>query len=247
MYCPSCSHDNRAERRFCADCGAALAVPCAACGAANEPGEKFCGDCGASLRGPSALPPAALPPAPAVLPDLAPAVATASRPPPTPPRRRHRLAAVDWLLIGTLLPVCVFGFVMTVVHGVRGDFVVAPFWVSSAPDEQSYPMVDRLLSSPGASASSLEVGDRLLRLEGSDFRGVSFAGFLLRASRAARAGARSLLLTIERGSTRTDVRVPLVPGYSPPGFTWWAPLPLIVGIVGTALLLLVRADRKSVV
>jgi class 3 adenylate cyclase len=70
---------------------------------------------------------------------------------------------------------------------------------------------------------------------------VSNAGFLLRLSRAAQAGARSLLLTIERGSVRSDVRVFLVPGYSPPGFTWWAPLPLIVGIVGTALLLLVRA------
>ncbi len=153
----------------------------------------------------------------------------------------RRLAAVDWLLLGTLLPVCVFGFVMTVVHGVRGDFVVAPFWVSSAPDEQSYPMVDRLLSSPSAEASPLAVGDRLLRLEGSDLRGVSNAGFMLRWSQAAQAGARSLLLTIERGSVRSDVRVLLVPGYSPPGITWWAPLPFIVGIVGTALLLLVRA------
>jgi hypothetical protein len=88
--------------------------------------------------------------------------------PPAPPRPRHRLAAVDWLLLGTLLPVCVFGFVMTVVHGVRGDFVVAPFWVSSAPDEQSYPIVNRLLSSPSAEASPLAVGDRLLRLECGD-------------------------------------------------------------------------------
>src|SRR5512139_2740050 len=50
MRCPSCDHDNRAERRFCAECGAALAAPCAACGAANEPGAKFCGGCGASLQ-----------------------------------------------------------------------------------------------------------------------------------------------------------------------------------------------------
>src|SRR5262245_19759249 len=49
MRCPSCDHDNRAERRFCAKCGAALAPRCAACGAANEPGESFCGECGASL------------------------------------------------------------------------------------------------------------------------------------------------------------------------------------------------------
>src|SRR5262245_5467579 len=157
MRCPSCDHENRPERRFCAECGTALAAVCASCGAANRPGEKFCGECGASLREPAALPLAS-------------------------PRPRHRLAAVDWLLLGTLLPVCVFGFVMSVVHGVRGDFVFPPFWVASAPDEQSYPTVFRVLSSPGAEASPLAVGDRVLRLEGDDLGGVSYAGFFLRYS-----------------------------------------------------------------
>ena len=50
MRCPSCQRDNRAERRFCAECGAALAALCAACGVSNEPGEKFCGGCGAALK-----------------------------------------------------------------------------------------------------------------------------------------------------------------------------------------------------
>jgi class 3 adenylate cyclase/tetratricopeptide (TPR) repeat protein len=49
MQCPKCQHDNRAERLFCAECGAALPTICAACGASNEPGEKFCGGCGAAL------------------------------------------------------------------------------------------------------------------------------------------------------------------------------------------------------
>ncbi len=49
MRCPSCNHDNRAERRFCAECGAPLAVLCASCGASNQPGEKFCGGCGVTL------------------------------------------------------------------------------------------------------------------------------------------------------------------------------------------------------
>ncbi|MEO7327434.1 MAG: adenylate/guanylate cyclase domain-containing protein, partial [Minicystis sp.] len=49
MHCPSCSHDNRAERRFCAECGAALAARCASCGEVNQPREKFCGGCGAVL------------------------------------------------------------------------------------------------------------------------------------------------------------------------------------------------------
>ncbi|MFZ0657788.1 MAG: adenylate/guanylate cyclase domain-containing protein, partial [Candidatus Binataceae bacterium] len=49
MRCRSCNHDNRAERRFCAECGHPLAALCAACGASNEPGEKFCGGCGGAL------------------------------------------------------------------------------------------------------------------------------------------------------------------------------------------------------
>jgi len=49
MRCSSCGHDNRADRRFCAECGAALAPGCTSCGAANQPGEKFCGGCGARL------------------------------------------------------------------------------------------------------------------------------------------------------------------------------------------------------
>jgi class 3 adenylate cyclase/tetratricopeptide (TPR) repeat protein len=49
MRCQSCDHDNSSERRFCGECGAALAAVCAACGASNRPGEKFCGGCGARL------------------------------------------------------------------------------------------------------------------------------------------------------------------------------------------------------
>ena len=49
MRCPSCNHENRPERRFCAECGATLAAACGACGAMNERGEKFCGGCGARL------------------------------------------------------------------------------------------------------------------------------------------------------------------------------------------------------
>ena len=49
MQCPNCQTENRAGRRFCAECGASLAIACASCGFANEPGEKFCGGCGTSL------------------------------------------------------------------------------------------------------------------------------------------------------------------------------------------------------
>jgi class 3 adenylate cyclase/tetratricopeptide (TPR) repeat protein len=62
MQCPRCQHENREGRRFCAECGAALALACSSCGFANEPDEKFCGGCGLALGAPS---PAAQAPAPA--------------------------------------------------------------------------------------------------------------------------------------------------------------------------------------
>ncbi len=49
--CASCGSPNRAGRKFCAECGAALGVTCPSCGTTNEPGERFCGECGAELGG----------------------------------------------------------------------------------------------------------------------------------------------------------------------------------------------------
>ena len=49
MQCSRCQTENRAGRRFCADCGASLALSCTSCGFTNEPGEKFCGGCGTPL------------------------------------------------------------------------------------------------------------------------------------------------------------------------------------------------------
>src|SRR5215469_4131130 len=50
MHCGKCGSDNREGRKFCAECGTALAAKCPRCGASNEPSEKFCGECGARLR-----------------------------------------------------------------------------------------------------------------------------------------------------------------------------------------------------
>src|SRR5262245_3747834 len=122
---------------------------CPSCHSDNRDSAKFCDECGAKL--------------------------TATRVPSAPRSLPRRVAAVDWLLLGVVLPICVFGIVMNVIHGVRGDFVVAPFWAMSAPDQQSYPFVGRLFSYANAGESSLAVGDRLLRLGEDDLKGVSTA------------------------------------------------------------------------
>jgi hypothetical protein len=61
MRCAACGHENREGRKFCASCGARLALACPVCGAPNEPDEKFCGECGAPL---TAAPPPPKPAAP---------------------------------------------------------------------------------------------------------------------------------------------------------------------------------------
>jgi class 3 adenylate cyclase/tetratricopeptide (TPR) repeat protein len=48
--CPSCGAENPAGKRFCGDCGSALATICSSCGGSNAPGKRFCGDCGAPLE-----------------------------------------------------------------------------------------------------------------------------------------------------------------------------------------------------
>ena len=50
MECPACSHPNRADARFCGQCGQALneAFDCPECGAENPAGQRFCDHCGAA-------------------------------------------------------------------------------------------------------------------------------------------------------------------------------------------------------
>jgi predicted ATPase/class 3 adenylate cyclase len=68
MQCPQCQCENRAGRRFCAECGGPLPFACPACGFTNEPGEKFCGGCGTPLAGPAPqLPQTARHPAPSAV------------------------------------------------------------------------------------------------------------------------------------------------------------------------------------
>jgi class 3 adenylate cyclase/tetratricopeptide (TPR) repeat protein len=53
MECPKCQTENRETRKFCAKCGAPLAIKCSQCGSENLPGELFCGECGHPLSGTS--------------------------------------------------------------------------------------------------------------------------------------------------------------------------------------------------
>jgi class 3 adenylate cyclase len=63
VLCSSCGHENREGKRFCVECGSALARRCPSCSAEVDADEKFCGECGTALTGA----PAATAPAPAAV------------------------------------------------------------------------------------------------------------------------------------------------------------------------------------
>jgi class 3 adenylate cyclase/tetratricopeptide (TPR) repeat protein len=54
VTCPSCGTENRAEGKFCSECGAPLAGACGSCGTPLRPGAKFCDECGTRVGGTSA-------------------------------------------------------------------------------------------------------------------------------------------------------------------------------------------------
>src|SRR2546421_3771488 len=49
MRCPNCATANETGRKFCGECGSALANLCPTCSTPNPPGTKFCGECGTPL------------------------------------------------------------------------------------------------------------------------------------------------------------------------------------------------------
>ena len=49
MRCTSCHSENNEDRRFCAQCGASLAITCPDCEFSNEANARFCGGCGHAL------------------------------------------------------------------------------------------------------------------------------------------------------------------------------------------------------
>ncbi|MEP6757995.1 MAG: adenylate/guanylate cyclase domain-containing protein [Actinomycetota bacterium] len=51
MNCAACRTENDVGRKFCMECGSALALTCPSCEAPNPGVSKFCGECGSALGG----------------------------------------------------------------------------------------------------------------------------------------------------------------------------------------------------
>ena len=91
MNCTACGTENEVGRKFCLECGAALARACPACGLPNPAPGKFCGECG------TALTPSSAPEAPNAA-EAQPAVAT----PQTTERRLVSVLFLDLVAFTTL-------------------------------------------------------------------------------------------------------------------------------------------------
>jgi len=65
LRCPACGTENELDRKFCGECGTALARACPSCGTPNAPAVKFCGECGTALGSTATAPTTAAPEAPA--------------------------------------------------------------------------------------------------------------------------------------------------------------------------------------
>jgi class 3 adenylate cyclase/tetratricopeptide (TPR) repeat protein len=63
VHCAACGAENDAGRKFCLECGNALALICSSCRSPNTPGAKFCGECGTPFAGDAPAPPAGAGPA----------------------------------------------------------------------------------------------------------------------------------------------------------------------------------------
>ena len=147
----------------------------------------------------------------------------------------RRLRVVDWLLIGTLLPIWLFAVVTSAGYGVVHGYDDLPFTATSAASPDAYPVIRSLQRD--RNSDTLAVGDRVVSINGIAMRGLTTARCLMHIGDLARHGDE-LQLTVERDGTQSAARLLLTPGLD-----WWLGLPFIVGLVGIALFILVRATQ----
>lgn len=155
-------------------------------------------------------------------------------------RRRlvKNLKPIDRVLLAVLLPLWVVCFSLSVRSAVRDAFF--PFFLSAdAATPSEYPRVIAVARLGTGGASTLAVGDTLLRVGGADLRGASTVDVRYHLGRQTGSGGHVMALA-ERGGRQVEL---ILPGVS---FRLLFPLLLIsLSCAVTAFLLALRAPRQS--
>ena len=149
----------------------------------------------------------------------------------------RRLAPIDRLLLGTLIPLWALCLWISVGEGLRNGQLRIPLVPRSAESPDAYPTVWEASWAEEPVESDLRPGDEILRVDGADLRGLSAGAVVMRTIEAAReTGAASVDLA--RGDRRWTARLE-----ARPKSDWWAPLPFsFASVLAVALILLRRPD-----
>jgi len=143
--------------------------------------------------------------------------------------------ALDWTLLLVLGATWLAALAYGVHDGIRTQQAWTPMAISRGPGE-SHPQVAFVLRALRTDPP-LQVGDRLLALDGKDLSGASTLSAHVDIARAARARGFATL-SIERGDERFESRIE----QSPTAY-WWAFLPFSIVLFSVAALLLIRAPH----
>jgi hypothetical protein len=140
---------------------------------------------------------------------------------------------VDWLLLGTLLPV----FVAMLAGSIQATRAAGsrhlPLALSGVQGADGYPIVRWL----HGSHAEIQRGDRILRIGALDLRGLGIFEIEHRM-RARLAQGRPIAVEAERHGVRFETEIEPLPHPS-----WWWPLPSWCAFVLVATFLLVRAPH----
>ena len=147
----------------------------------------------------------------------------------------RRLGALDATLLAVLVPAWIVAFALHVTQVARGRLAWVGVYVGAPASPAEAPAVRGFWpDAAGREPTDLRAGDRLLRVGGTDLRGVGPVAFAVHAwAEAAR--APGVAVAYERDGRTGEAALPFVPIAYP-----WRMMPLVVGFVLAGTLVLVR-------
>jgi signal transduction histidine kinase/CheY-like chemotaxis protein len=147
----------------------------------------------------------------------------------------RRLAAIDKILLATLVPVWVTVFALHVRQVVLTGLAEPPVYAFAAREPDGFPVVAAFRPELHAATVGLQVGDRLVRVGDVDLRGAGYLRFYA-ATLAQADDSLRVPVVFERDGERHSLMLAL----RRPAIAWYW-IPALLGTAVTAVLVLLRA------